>query len=76
MDGDNVLKYGGLAAFGFALYAMGSLNYLVIILISFLIWIVTGGHHTIYLLYHTLGRDLRYVSKCDILCFRIIHNSF
>ena len=59
MDGDNVLKYGGLAAFGFALYAMGSFNYLVIILISFLIWIVIGGHHTIYLLYHTLGRDLR-----------------
>ena len=24
-----------------------------------LIWFITGGYYTLYLLYHTLGRDLR-----------------
>jgi hypothetical protein len=28
--------------------------------VLFFIWLFLGGHRTIYLTYHTLGRDLRY----------------
>ena len=27
---------------------------------SFLFWLFSGGQETLYLMYHTLGRDLRY----------------
>ena len=30
-------------------------------LLSFTIWLLTGGHYFLYLAYHTLGRDIGYV---------------
>jgi hypothetical protein len=53
-------KYGFLAVLAIAMGLAGcpvwSLTYWSILLA---IWLFLGGHRTIYLTYHTLGRDLR-----------------
>jgi hypothetical protein len=53
-------KYGFLSVLAAAMALVGlpdSRSAFWIILLTF--WIFLGGHRTIYLVYHTLGRDLK-----------------
>ena len=53
-------RYGGLTALGVALYTMNLCHGWNLVFLMLLAWISFGGYHTLYLMYHTLWRDLRY----------------
>ena len=53
-------RYGGLAALWLAMgMALPSTAMAVKLVVLAAAWTATGGHRTLYLAYHTLGRDLR-----------------
>ena len=51
--------FGGLAALGVALYLKDICTGWNVIALIFGVWTLLGGHHTLYVLYHTLWRDLK-----------------
>ena len=52
-------KYGLLSCLWFGMSWVESVSCWNSYLILFLVWLGMGGHHTLYIAYHTLGRDLR-----------------
>jgi len=52
-------RYAFLMALAAAFYASESVQGWQLYSLLFLGWLATGGYHTCYLSYHTLGRDLR-----------------
>lgn len=52
-------KYGFLSFLWFALSWLENESSLTTGLVLFSAWVALGGHYTLYLMYHTLGRDLR-----------------
>lgn len=52
-------KLGGLAAFGVALYATDICQGWILASLLAVIWILLGGHYTVWVLYNTLWRDLK-----------------
>ena len=52
-------KLGGLVALGVALYFKEIFTGWIVIALIFGVWTLLGGYYTLYVLYHTLWRDLK-----------------
>ena len=61
------ITWTGRISLFFTLTALGYLvdleimyNSVHLSILAFVIYLLTGGHYTLYLMWHTLGRDARY----------------